>query len=93
MSFLNLGRMNWFTIALGENQRPRTWTGRKELSRNRFNVVSVWEALGRVRRTRQFTTVQDNLVRFTEAAAGCPSLSEEEKTRILVNRLRGEVRD
>lgn len=93
VSFLDFERMDWFTVALGDSQRPQTWTEMKEVIRAHFNAVSESEASERVRRVRQVGTVQDYLLRFNKAVAECPHLSEEEKTKIFVVNLKAEIGD
>lgn len=55
--------------------------------------MSASEVLEGVRRVRQFTTVQDYLVRFNRTVAECPSLSAEFKAKIFVNYSRAEIGD
>ena len=93
VSFFDYERMDWFTIALGDSQRPQTWTELKEVIRAHFNAISEGEALEKLRRVRQITTVQEYLIRFNKAAAECPNLVEEEKTVAFVKNLRPEISD
>ena len=93
VSFLDCERMDWFTIALGDSQRPQTWTELKDVIRAHFNAISEGEAVEKLRRVRQIASVQEYLIRFNKAASECPNLREEEKTLAFVKNLRPEISD
>lgn len=93
VSFLDFERMDWFTVALGESQRPQSWTEMKEVILSHFNAISETEAVERARRVRQGGAVQEYLSRFNKAVAECPNLLEEEKTKMFVANLKPEISD
>lgn len=75
------------TLLTGSRLRRAKVSARKRGRRAHFNAVAVFEVIERVRRARHVTTVHDYLVRVKRAAAECPSLTGEEKTKVFVHSL------
>ena len=91
VTYLDPKRLDWFTVAIPDNKKPRDWEGLKRLLKCHFGATSERDAREQLLRVKQTTTVQDYLWRFNEAVTDCPTLKEDEKMELFIDNLKAEI--
>ena len=91
VSFFDERITDWFLLALGTVDRPKSWADLKDTLMRHFGANNYRAGVQKLRKIKQSGTIQDYLLEFNVALAECPGLPEEEKKEIFVDGLKPDI--